>query len=51
MEPLVVVVPQRVQEEEVDDSNKKVTVFFGRQTGTAKGFAKALVEETWFSWI
>ncbi|KAI4377680.1 hypothetical protein MLD38_015267 [Melastoma candidum] len=41
--PLVVKEP--VQEEFVDDGKKKVTVFFGTQTGTAEGFAKALVEE------
>ncbi|KAJ9550810.1 LOW QUALITY PROTEIN: hypothetical protein OSB04_014855 [Centaurea solstitialis] len=42
----VIVVPKRVkEEEEVDDGKKKVTVFFGTQTGTAEGFAKALVEE------
>ncbi|XP_020103143.1 NADPH--cytochrome P450 reductase-like [Ananas comosus] len=40
--PLVV---KKEAEAEVDDGKKKVTVFFGTQTGTAEGFAKALAEE------
>ncbi|CAN1329710.1 NADPH--cytochrome P450 reductase 1 [Linum perenne] len=39
--PLVV----KKKEEEVDDGRTKVTVFYGTQTGTAEGFAKALAEE------
>ncbi|XP_057416632.1 NADPH--cytochrome P450 reductase-like [Lotus japonicus] len=38
--------PKRVVDEaEVDDGTKKVTLFFGTQTGNAEGFAKALVAE------
>ncbi|XP_023761158.1 NADPH--cytochrome P450 reductase 1 [Lactuca sativa] len=40
-----IVIPKRRVEEEVDDGKKKVTIFFGTQTGTAEGFAKALFEE------
>ncbi|KAF5804773.1 putative NADPH--hemoprotein reductase [Helianthus annuus] len=45
LEPPKIVVPKRQVEQEVDDGKKKVTIFFGTQTGTAEGFAKALFEE------
>lgn len=41
LKPLVVKEP----EVEVDDGKQKVTIFFGTQTGTAEGFAKALADE------
>lgn len=41
VQPPALVVPKTpVEPEEVDDGKKKVTVFFGTQTGTAEGFAK-----------
>lgn len=43
--PRPLVVKKVIEEEEVDDGKKKVTIFFGTQTGTAEGFAKALAEE------
>ncbi|CAA3030082.1 NADPH-cytochrome P450 reductase [Olea europaea subsp. europaea] len=46
VEPPKVVVPKVVvKPEEVDDGKKKVTIFFGTQSGTAEGFAKELAEE------
>ncbi|CAM6108691.1 unnamed protein product [Calypogeia fissa] len=38
-------VPKQEELEDESDDVKKVTVFFGTQTGTAEGFAKALAEE------
>lgn len=41
VEPPKLVVPKaQAEPEEVDDGTKKVTIFFGTQTGTAEGFAK-----------
>uniref|UniRef100_A0A7I4FDX3 NADPH--hemoprotein reductase n=1 Tax=Physcomitrium patens TaxID=3218 RepID=A0A7I4FDX3_PHYPA len=41
----VVAKPVQLDEEFEDSSVKRVTVFFGTQTGTAEGFAKAIAEE------
>ncbi|KAJ6845986.1 NADPH--cytochrome P450 reductase-like [Iris pallida] len=45
VEPPKPLVAPKEPEPEVDDGKKKVTVFFGTQTGTAEGFAKAVAEE------
>ncbi|CAN1165617.1 NADPH--cytochrome P450 reductase 1, partial [Linum perenne] len=44
-EPPTPLIVKKKEVEVVDDGKTKVTVFFGTQTGTAEGFAKALVEE------
>ncbi|KAM0001802.1 putative NADPH--hemoprotein reductase [Helianthus debilis subsp. tardiflorus] len=44
-EPQNVVVPKLEKEADVDDGKKKVSIFFGTQTGNAESFAKAFVEE------
>lgn len=43
VEPPKLIVPKVEIEDEVDDGKKKVTVFFGTQTGTAEGFAKVYI--------
>ncbi|KAG0482427.1 hypothetical protein HPP92_010511 [Vanilla planifolia] len=45
VEPTRSVAIREALEQEVDDGKKKVTIFFGTQTGTAEGFAKSLAEE------
>ncbi|GJR25944.1 cytochrome P450 reductase [Tanacetum coccineum] len=46
VETMKIVLPKKeIKHEEVDDGKKKVTILFGTQTGTAEGFAKALLEE------
>ncbi|XP_041998854.1 NADPH--cytochrome P450 reductase-like [Salvia splendens] len=43
--PKLVVPKSAVEPEEPEDDKTKVSVFFGTQTGTAEGFAKAFAEE------
>ncbi|CAI0411079.1 unnamed protein product [Linum tenue] len=43
--PTPLVVKKKEEDVVVDDGKKKITVFYGTQTGTAEGFAKALAEE------
>ncbi|CAK9169421.1 unnamed protein product [Ilex paraguariensis] len=45
VDPSKFVAPKIEPQIDVDDGKKKVTVFYGTQTGTAEGFAKALAEE------
>ncbi|KAK6127069.1 hypothetical protein DH2020_039193 [Rehmannia glutinosa] len=43
--PKPLVTKAAAEPEEVDDGKQKVAIFFGTQTGTAEGFAKAFAEE------
>ncbi|KAL8467783.1 hypothetical protein ACS0TY_031137 [Phlomoides rotata] len=43
--PKLVVPKANFEPEEMEDGSTKVSIFFGTQTGTAEGFAKAFAEE------
>lgn len=52
VEPAKIVIPKfEMEEEEADDGKKKVTIFYGTQTGTAEGFAKVCVFFFFFNFM